>query len=46
VSLFLAAIYPAAHASGLLVLTLVAAVLVALAATEQIRARTSDPLGS
>jgi low temperature requirement protein LtrA len=42
VALLLAAIYPAAQAGGLLVLTLVSAVLVALAAAEQIRARTSD----
>jgi low temperature requirement protein LtrA len=46
VTLLLAAIYPAAHASGLLVLSLVTVVLVALAAAEQIRARTSDPIGS
>jgi low temperature requirement protein LtrA len=42
VALLLAAIYPAARASGLLVLSLVAVVLVALAAAEQVRARTSD----
>ena len=46
VALLLAAIYPAAHASGLLVLTLVTVLLVVLAATEQFRARTPDPLGS
>ncbi len=46
VALLLAAIYPAAHASGLLVLTLVTVLLVALATAEQIRARTSDPVGS
>ena len=46
VALLVAAIYPAAHASGLLVLTLVAVMLVVLATAEQIRARTPDPLGS
>jgi low temperature requirement protein LtrA len=40
VALLLAAIYPAARASGLLVLSLVLVVLVALATAEQIRART------
>ncbi len=42
VALLLAAILPAAHASGLLVLTLVTVLLVALAAAEQIRAPASD----
>lgn len=42
VALMIAAIVPAAHASGLLVLTLLTGVLVAVAATEQLRARTAD----
>jgi low temperature requirement protein LtrA len=46
VALLLAAVYPAAHAPGLLVLALVSGMLIALAAAEQIRARTADPLGS
>ncbi len=46
VAVLIAAMYPAAHATGLLVLTLVSIVLIALAAAEQIRAWTADPLGS
>ncbi len=42
VALLLAAIYPAAYADGLLVLSLVAVILVALAAVEQLRGWTSD----
>ncbi len=42
VALLLAAIYPAAYAGGLLVLSLVAVILVALAAVEQWRGWTSD----
>lgn len=40
VALLLAAIYPAAHVSGLIVLTFVSVVLVALAAAEEIRVQT------
>jgi len=45
VALLFAATFPAAHASGLLALTFVTVVLVALAAAEQIRATTSDAAG-
>jgi len=44
-ALLFAAMFPAAHASGLLALTLVTVMLVALAAIEQIRATTSDAAG-
>ena len=45
VAVLLVAIYPAAHATGLLALTIVSVMLVTLAAAEQIRVRTSEPLG-
>jgi low temperature requirement protein LtrA len=41
VALLIAAIVPAAHAPGLLILAILTGILVALAATEQIRARTA-----
>jgi low temperature requirement protein LtrA len=43
VAMLIAAIVPAAHAPGLLVLALLTGVLVAVAAIEQTRARTADP---
>jgi low temperature requirement protein LtrA len=42
VALLVVAIVPASYAPGLLVLAIVTAILIALAATEQIRARTAD----
>jgi low temperature requirement protein LtrA len=46
VAILLATIYPAAHARGLLVLSFVAVVLVALAAADQIQARSTEPASS